>query len=652
MTFKHVKFGDSVTMRSLEKVAYEKGWIQPDPLLKTAAAPKELDLYPSDNLMENILKLCTGLRQAGFEKHAEQVENLFVAYKQAQKQQHYDVSNEKGEDLIGAAHPEGGHQMEGVEGDAYVEDILEKHLKMLDVADADPKGKMASSRSVLAAVKVALGAPPLGDGRANSSRKIALGQDVTDPTPPDPAPTSSGVGDAVKNIALTGASLVLFNKAKAIISKWRMDGAVKDYDVATVQLAKAQKNFSAAEKSIFDEAIKNNPAAQRILSRPGALNALTKEVVNDVKTEAAQVAETAGKAAVETAGKAVVRNTGQPGVAQDVFNEANKSGLFGKTPAGTVAEKGALETAETVGKDVAIDAGELAVAGKAAGFFARMAPLAWDALTGLVVTTGGVVAAGVGAAIIGGVIGYEHFDAVFNTEDLKEAATNLIEDGESKKDDLGIKYAYVTRFKALWEQIEATSEERDALMKSKEKADMAKLFGMDDLFAQSAHTAQSLQMVASSLVEKEFFGEWNKAKSIVLEANNYIRVVGKKRDEINALMQKINQALEAKQQQESSQNIAAQGGPDVANLKNLYTSVQQDIVNYSAAINAKSPKPANSTQLLQWLARASKILVSMKAGFAAAQKTGSASTVVKIYTDRLNKLKDKLNTFKTNWIDE
>ena len=69
--------------------------------------------------------------------------------------------------LIEAAHPEGGHQMENVEGDAYVEDILEKHLKMLDVADQSPKGKLASSKGVLDAVKVALGAPPLGFQEVN-----------------------------------------------------------------------------------------------------------------------------------------------------------------------------------------------------------------------------------------------------------------------------------------------------------------------------------------------------------------------------------------------------------------------------------------------------------------------------------------------------
>jgi hypothetical protein len=165
MTFKHVKFGDSVTMRSLEKVAQEKGWIKNDPITKTASGP---DLNPSVNFMENVVKLCSGLRHSGFDKYADELENAFVAYKQADKS--YDVSNEKGEDLIEAAHPEGGHQMEGVEGDAYVEDILEKHLKMLEVSNKEPTAKK-SSKDILKAVKTVLAQAPSAHSLINDANK-------------------------------------------------------------------------------------------------------------------------------------------------------------------------------------------------------------------------------------------------------------------------------------------------------------------------------------------------------------------------------------------------------------------------------------------------------------------------------------------------
>lgn len=150
MTFKHVKFGDSVTMRSLEKVAHEKGWIKEDSIKKTAS--KFINLAPSNSFMENIVKLCAGLRNSGFDKYAEDLEVSFMVYKRADK--NYDISGEKGEDLIDAAHPEGGHQMEGIEGDAYIETILEKHLKLTEVAEKNPTAKAA--KNILKDVKMVL----------------------------------------------------------------------------------------------------------------------------------------------------------------------------------------------------------------------------------------------------------------------------------------------------------------------------------------------------------------------------------------------------------------------------------------------------------------------------------------------------------------
>jgi len=62
MTFKHVKFEDSPTMRALEKVAKEKGLVKPESLQKRASIPKKADYTPTSDFMENIFKLCAGLR--------------------------------------------------------------------------------------------------------------------------------------------------------------------------------------------------------------------------------------------------------------------------------------------------------------------------------------------------------------------------------------------------------------------------------------------------------------------------------------------------------------------------------------------------------------------------------------------------------------
>jgi hypothetical protein len=152
MTFKHVKFEDSSTMRSLVKVAQEKGWTKEEPLKKTAAVTKTADLRPTDNLMDNILRLCAGLRERGFQKYAEELENNLFTYKQADTM--YDVSKEKGEDLLEHAHPQGSHKMEDVDStEAVFEDLIEKHTKTMKAVDKNPTGKLSDASAVLGAVK-------------------------------------------------------------------------------------------------------------------------------------------------------------------------------------------------------------------------------------------------------------------------------------------------------------------------------------------------------------------------------------------------------------------------------------------------------------------------------------------------------------------
>lgn len=155
MTFKHVKFEDSAIMRSLEKVAREKGMVKDEPMTKTASA--QLDLTISSNLMENVLKLCAGLRANGFDKQANELEANYLAYKKANTL--YETSKEKGEDLIHDAHPKGSHKLEGVLGDdlAVVETILDRHIKLIKIIDKKPTGKLSSSSSIINAVKTVLG---------------------------------------------------------------------------------------------------------------------------------------------------------------------------------------------------------------------------------------------------------------------------------------------------------------------------------------------------------------------------------------------------------------------------------------------------------------------------------------------------------------
>lgn len=156
MTFKHTNFDDSATMRSLIKVAAEKGWVKQEPIQKTASESE--DLSPSGNLTQNVIKLCSGLRNSGLDTYADELENKFIAYKQANNL--YNVHKEEGKDLINAAHPKGGHKMEDLEGDVLVETILERQLKILNVVNKKPTGKLASHTDIMNAVKVVLAGDP------------------------------------------------------------------------------------------------------------------------------------------------------------------------------------------------------------------------------------------------------------------------------------------------------------------------------------------------------------------------------------------------------------------------------------------------------------------------------------------------------------
>jgi hypothetical protein len=159
MTFKHIDFDSSPTMRSLARLATEKGWAKDEPIQKTAAP--QLDLNPSDDFTDNLMKLCSGLRRSGFEKQADELEDKFIQYKRANAL--YNISGEEGEDLVHAAHPKGSHKMENIDSsEATFEDILDKHLKTLNVVNKQPTGKLASSNDLINAVgRVVLGAGPL-----------------------------------------------------------------------------------------------------------------------------------------------------------------------------------------------------------------------------------------------------------------------------------------------------------------------------------------------------------------------------------------------------------------------------------------------------------------------------------------------------------
>jgi hypothetical protein len=140
-------------MRSLEKLAKEKGTFKHEPAIKKQSEKAPQDLTVSTNLTQNILRLCAGLSSKGFDSFANEIEDNFIQYKKANTL--YNTSKETGEDLVDQAHPKGSHKLDGVAGDkAVFESILTRHLKMVDVVNKKPTGKLASASKIINAVKL------------------------------------------------------------------------------------------------------------------------------------------------------------------------------------------------------------------------------------------------------------------------------------------------------------------------------------------------------------------------------------------------------------------------------------------------------------------------------------------------------------------
>lgn len=138
-------------MRSLEKLAVEKGLVKPETLKKTAET-KVSELKPTENFEENVFKLCAALRSSGYVKYAEEVEDKFITFKKANDL--YNVFKQTGADVINEAHPEGSPHL-SMEGDAIVETILDKRKAIEKVVNKQPTGKLANIINLAKLIKQA-----------------------------------------------------------------------------------------------------------------------------------------------------------------------------------------------------------------------------------------------------------------------------------------------------------------------------------------------------------------------------------------------------------------------------------------------------------------------------------------------------------------
>lgn len=133
---------NSAVLRSFARIASEKKIVDfSDDKINKQASVKE-DLTAGENLIENVLKLAKALRSRGNVVQAEELEQKVLAYKAASNAL-YQVSNETGEDLVDAAHPDGSTKLKDTAGDAVVETITDQHKKIKEVVEKKPTGKLA-----------------------------------------------------------------------------------------------------------------------------------------------------------------------------------------------------------------------------------------------------------------------------------------------------------------------------------------------------------------------------------------------------------------------------------------------------------------------------------------------------------------------------
>lgn len=154
MTFRTADFRNSETLRSLQRLALEKGLIKPELKKEASAQPVS---QPSEHFSENLVAFCEQLRSGGFEKYANEIEVKYLLMKQAETARFYDVTGEKGEDLVEFAHPEGGKKLDKDWSElGEVETIIEKQKKIQDAILKTPTGKLdPKTAATLIRVKIA-----------------------------------------------------------------------------------------------------------------------------------------------------------------------------------------------------------------------------------------------------------------------------------------------------------------------------------------------------------------------------------------------------------------------------------------------------------------------------------------------------------------
>ena len=496
-------------------------------------------MTPSPDLMENIFKLCTGLRVQGFTKEATELEVKYLNYKQAQTL--YEAHTEKGEDLIEAAHPEGSHHLEDVEGDeAIFEDILDKHEKILDVVNKTPKGKLSEASAVINAVKTVLSEKKnkksvTGDHFLDVKKdsKVSLGQEESSFSPG--RAVTEGVG-----------GLVAFSLLKKV---W---GAL------TSAFGRRQviKMFGTEGVKLFDNAVANGVGE------------------TEAKSLLQQLVRKAGPKAVAEASEKVG------------FNFAEETAkLFGRQAAKQILTETAAETAARIGAGTAAETAAVGTGEGTAGIFG-----------GLLSASTAVVLAGVGTAIAANVIGYKLFNHYYKADELKAAGNRVLEEAKNMESDFKPQeYKFVYDFSRTLGQIVELYPVVETLKSSTTtKEDIKALSDLNDLIYASRKQVGEIMGFSNAHADDQFLGGLRGFKSVAMTCANYLEVASK----INSSMDDF--ARQAKATADKAATDQA-GGSQAQQLISGLSKVLDDVRLSKARLQYSKINVSNKDQLMNWL---------------------------------------------------
>lgn len=622
MTFKHLKFAESSTMQAFEKLAKAKGLVKPEVVTKTAT--KTLDLNPSENLLENILKLAQGLRAQGFSKHANDLENKFLVFKKAESL--YETSKETGEDLVDQAHPQGSKKMDGT--DHTVLTIVDQKKKIEEIVNKKPHGKLTTADEIIDAVKLALGGDFLGNGGA-SNHKIA--QDKK------PAESSSTAGTVAETAGFFGGMAGL----KWLWSKFRGSPALDKQLVKNVESALG-RNLSKAEANALSKQIVEKVGQEEMQK------VLGKQVAQDVgKKVTTEVAETAAKSLTENAAKSVATNAAKsPGTWARIVS------YFGRPIAGSAG--GAV-----AGEGAAVAGGAAVEGGAAAGGASLGATIALPAIAG-------IVAAGVTYLITSAI-----YENKFYTPELNEAGKKLVSELEDvqKIAKWQSQRAKEIAFQQNFNKAMASADKAQNLIKSPSPAGLAALKEYSDALQDASTAAYNLSAAARGIYTGDdtmkpgesredntfwtdtvgtspfarlFGADAPQLADIVIAGANFVNVAQKALVDVRVAINTIMDIVV----KEEAKHAAAGGGAPAQDLAAAYTKYLGLINKWSLQIGEQKSTIKEAPQVLAWLEKYKAAITAEQNNFNG-KSAEDKKTVYSFYEKRFNeKVKSTLDSFE------